>query len=131
MDDLIKLQDAAKRLGISRSRLYTLATSGKVPCVRIGGQGRLMFRSADLDEQLKPRQSQPTPTPGVVETLYAEADIDAEPTDAQPTLDFGITPEEMEVMLRAAFKALIEVRAKAEMQRPGITTNPETAKDGK
>jgi len=103
MADLIKLQDAAKRLGISRSRLYTLASTGKIPVVRIGGQGRLMFRSADLDEQLKPRQS---PMPGVVETISAEAD-----TDAEPTLDLGITEWEMEVCLRAAFKALIEVRA--------------------
>jgi excisionase family DNA binding protein len=100
MDELIKLQDAANRLGISRSRLYTLASQGKVPCVRIGGQGRLMFRSVDIDEQLKPW----TQTPGLVD-LRAEAD------DAEPTLDLGITEAEMEVCLRAAFKALIEVRA--------------------
>jgi excisionase family DNA binding protein len=99
MERLLKLQEAADRLGISRSRLYTLASRGKIPCVRIAGQGQIKFRVADIEEQLKPR----TPTPDLVD-LRAEAD------DGEPTPDLGITPEEMEVMLRAAFKALAEVR---------------------
>jgi len=103
MDELLKIEEAARRLNISRSRLYILASQGKIPVVRIGGQGRLMFRSVDIEEQLKPRQL--APTPGVIETISAEAD------DATPTLDLGITEEEMEVCLRAAFKALIKVRA--------------------
>jgi excisionase family DNA binding protein len=117
VEGLIKLQDAAKRLGISRSRLYALASQGKVPCVRIGGQGRLMFREEDIAAQLRPRQSQPTQTLEGLHIFAEAADIDAQ-EPSQPPQD-EITPAEMEAMLRAAFKALAEVRAKAKLRTEG------------
>jgi excisionase family DNA binding protein len=111
----LKLSEAAKFLGISRSRLYTLANSGKVPSVRIGGQGRIMFLKSELEAQLKPQlPAQPPKVYDLFFNLLQEA---------------GITPDDMVAMLRAAHRAFIEGRMKAELQRLGIPTNQETVKN--
>jgi excisionase family DNA binding protein len=54
VERLIPLKEAAQLLSLSRSRLYDLATSGKVPCHQVGGTGKLLFRPSELELALKP-----------------------------------------------------------------------------
>lgn len=45
-EKLLTLAEAAERTGLTRSRLYELATSGAVPCV--DGAGGMLFRASEL-----------------------------------------------------------------------------------
>jgi len=48
--DLLKPTEVARRLGVSRSWLYTAAADGRIPAVRLGGpSGPLRFVAADLE----------------------------------------------------------------------------------
>jgi excisionase family DNA binding protein len=50
---VLRMADAAKVLGISRSKIYALAARGDVPVVRIGGSLRIPAAALDrwLDER--------------------------------------------------------------------------------
>lgn len=51
--DLLKPNDVARRLGVSRTWLYTAAKDGRIPSVRIGGpDGPLRFVPEDLEAWL-------------------------------------------------------------------------------
>jgi excisionase family DNA binding protein len=39
-DEIITLNEAAKLLKCSRSKIYTLMAKGDIPCFRVGGQYR-------------------------------------------------------------------------------------------
>jgi excisionase family DNA binding protein len=50
---LLKPTEVARRLGVSRTWLYTAAKDGRIPSVRIGGpDGPLRFVPEDLDAWL-------------------------------------------------------------------------------
>lgn len=52
--DLLKPNEVAGRLGVSRSWVYEAAKDGRIPCVRVGGpDGPLRFIEHDLDEWLE------------------------------------------------------------------------------
>src|ERR1017187_3952943 len=46
LETLLTLREASERLGLTRSRLFELATSGTVPCV--DGAGGMLFRASEL-----------------------------------------------------------------------------------
>lgn len=47
---LLKPAEVAEMLGVSRSWLYEVAKSGRIPCVRLGGvDGPVRFRRAELE----------------------------------------------------------------------------------
>ena len=47
--EVLKPNDVAASLGVSRSWLYEAAKEGRIPCVRLGGpDGPLRFIAADL-----------------------------------------------------------------------------------
>jgi excisionase family DNA binding protein len=50
---VMRMADAAKALGISRSKVYSLASAGQIPVVRIGGSLRVPSVALDrwLEEQ--------------------------------------------------------------------------------
>lgn len=51
--NLLKPNDVAKRLAVSRAWVYEAARTGRIPSVRIGGEdGPLRFIPEDLDEWL-------------------------------------------------------------------------------
>ena len=50
--EFLTLLEASQKLRISRSRLYELANSGKVPCSQINGRGKLLFRQSELESAL-------------------------------------------------------------------------------
>jgi excisionase family DNA binding protein len=63
---LLTPSDVALRLGVSRSWLYAAAKTGRVPCVRLGGEdGPLRFVEADLAAWLR-RARRVTPEAGSV-----------------------------------------------------------------
>jgi len=45
--ELLRIEEVARRLGLSRSKTYALAASTALPTVRVGGSIRV--RRADLD----------------------------------------------------------------------------------
>lgn len=50
MDALIKPNDMAARLGVSRTWLYAAARDGRIPSIRMGGdEGPLRFVAEDID----------------------------------------------------------------------------------
>ena len=52
--DLLKPNDVARRLGVSRSWIYDAAATGRIPCVRLGGpDGPLRFVPGDVDAWLE------------------------------------------------------------------------------
>lgn len=52
-DDLLKVKDAAKRIGLSARTLYALAAAGKIACYRLGvGDSAVRFAPSDLDAYL-------------------------------------------------------------------------------
>lgn len=51
---LIRPEDAAHRLALSRAMIYKLLASGELPCVTIGRSRRV--RLADLERFVKTRQ---------------------------------------------------------------------------
>jgi excisionase family DNA binding protein len=52
--DLLKPTDVARRLGVSRSWVYDAASSGRIPCVRLGGpDGPLRFLPDDIEAWLE------------------------------------------------------------------------------
>lgn len=61
-DDVLALdlRQAAKALGVSVRTVWTLASQGRIPCVRIGGvgRGRLMFPRKALEEWLLQQTAQ-------------------------------------------------------------------------
>lgn len=51
--DLLKANDVAKRLAVSRAWVYEAARTGRIPAVRIGGDdGPLRFVPDDIDRWL-------------------------------------------------------------------------------
>lgn len=51
--DLLKPNDVAKKLAVSRAWVYEAARTGRIPSVRIGGEdGPLRFVPEDIDEWL-------------------------------------------------------------------------------
>jgi excisionase family DNA binding protein len=61
--DLLKPNDVARRLAVSRSWVYEAASAGRIPSVRIGGEhGPLRFVPEDIDAWLA--ESRATWTPG-------------------------------------------------------------------
>jgi excisionase family DNA binding protein len=48
MKQLIKVPEAARRLGLSRTMLYKLIREGVLPCVRIGRTVRVDSSTLDL-----------------------------------------------------------------------------------
>ena len=48
----LNLREAAALLRLSRSRLYELANTGKVPCFQLEGRGKILFRTAELEAAL-------------------------------------------------------------------------------
>lgn len=56
--ELLKPADVAQRLGVSRSWLYEAARQGRVPCLRLGGEGGpLRFSEEDLAAWLERNHS--------------------------------------------------------------------------
>jgi excisionase family DNA binding protein len=52
--DLLKPNDIARRLGVSRSWVYDAAKAGRIPCVRLGGpDGPLRFLREDVEVWLE------------------------------------------------------------------------------
>ena len=49
MSPLIPIAEAARLLGISRSKLYELCTAGKVPHIKLAGCSRVLFRLEALE----------------------------------------------------------------------------------
>ena len=51
---LLKPNEVARRLGVSRSWVYEAARAGRIPCVRLGGvDGPVRFVPADVDRWLE------------------------------------------------------------------------------
>ena len=58
---LLRVDEAAGRLGISRARAYALVQSGELPSVRLGRSLRVPVRQLDewVDEQVRAARSAP------------------------------------------------------------------------
>ena len=57
---LLKPAEVIERLGVSRSWLYEAARSGRIPCVRLGGEsGPVRFPANDLERWLEHARSDP------------------------------------------------------------------------
>ncbi len=54
--ELLTIAEAATALRISRSKLYQLAEDGRVPTVRVPGCAKILFRRAELERALTPKQ---------------------------------------------------------------------------
>jgi excisionase family DNA binding protein len=60
--DLLKANDVARRLAVSRAWVYEAARTGRIPSVRIGGQeGPLRFVPEDIDRWLAEARADWTP----------------------------------------------------------------------
>jgi excisionase family DNA binding protein len=116
-EKLIGLRDAAKMLGISRSRCYQLVQEGRLPVIQIGGDGgRMQFRAKDIEAQLQPKlRPQPAQKLDILDLI----------------IQAGISPDELVAMLKAAHKAFLDSRMKAEMQTLGLLPTQEPAKEAK
>ena len=62
-DHLLKPAEVIERLGVSRSWLYEAANSGRIPCVRLGGdRGPVRFPAEDLERWIEQaRSDRPVP----------------------------------------------------------------------
>ena len=49
--DLLRVREVARKLGLSEPHVYTLATAGSLPSVKLGRAVR--FRSADVDRFIR------------------------------------------------------------------------------
>ncbi len=59
---LLKPAEVIERLGVSRSWLYEAANSGRIPCVRLGGdRGPVRFPADDLERWLEQARSDRLP----------------------------------------------------------------------
>ncbi len=58
---LLTVSDVAQWLSVSRSLVYQLVESGKLPVYRIGnGRGAVRFRPEDIDEYISSCRTEPT-----------------------------------------------------------------------
>ncbi len=53
--EYLDVREAAQVLRLSRSRVYQLATEGKLKPLQLQPGGRLLFRASDLEQALKPK----------------------------------------------------------------------------
>jgi excisionase family DNA binding protein len=62
--DLLKANDVAQRLAVSRAWVYEAARTGRIPSVRIGGEdGPLRFVPDDIDQWLADARAEWSPAP--------------------------------------------------------------------
>jgi excisionase family DNA binding protein len=62
--DLLKANDVAQRLAVSRAWVYEAARTGRIPSVRIGGRaGPLRFVPEDIDRWLEAARAEWSPAP--------------------------------------------------------------------
>lgn len=56
---LMRIEEVAQMLGISRARAYTMAANGELPCVRIGRSRRVPVRQLEawIEEQVVDAQA--------------------------------------------------------------------------
>ena len=54
---LVKVAEAAKRLGTSPDTVRRLVKLGELPVVRFGQHGHLRFRSEDIERLCEPRKA--------------------------------------------------------------------------
>jgi excisionase family DNA binding protein len=60
--DLLKANDVARRLAVSRAWVYEAARTGRIPSVRIGGEdGPLRFVPDDIDQWLADARAEWSP----------------------------------------------------------------------
>ncbi len=51
---MLRIRQVAERLGISQALVYSLVSSGKIGCYRIGlGRGAIRFREEDVEAYLQ------------------------------------------------------------------------------
>ena len=55
LDDYCTLEDAANRLGVSKSQVSRLAANGRIDCIRPGGSMVLLLRSSVEQYRVKRR----------------------------------------------------------------------------
>ena len=72
---MLSVKEAAKRMGVSASKLYQLASERKVAHFRIGG--KIVFLESDLEAYLlacriEPKGRTSSPPPGPFKNLNAE-----------------------------------------------------------
>ena len=69
MEALIKPNDLAARLGVSRTWLYDAARDGRVPSIRVGGEhGPLRFVAEDIDRWINQARSEWRPGGAAITT---------------------------------------------------------------
>jgi len=54
MKEIMKADETAEMLRISRSGLYSLVAKGDVPAIRLFGRRNLRFKRADIERLLMP-----------------------------------------------------------------------------
>lgn len=55
MEPFLTIQEAAAALRLSRSRIYQLATEGRIPSHQVTEHGKLLFRRSELEAALTKR----------------------------------------------------------------------------
>jgi excisionase family DNA binding protein len=71
MDTFLKPNDVARRLGVSRAWVYDAARDGRIPSVRIGGEGGpVRFIESDLDAWIEQARAIWQPGDSAKQTLH-------------------------------------------------------------
>ena len=59
--ELLRVEQAAKRLNVSSASVYRWVREGRLPCVQLGGPGApLRISSDELERLLRPAPTDPT-----------------------------------------------------------------------
>ncbi len=58
-DKLLKVDEAARELKVSRHTVYRAIKAGELPAVTLGENGRYRIRSSDLDDFLRVAEPRP------------------------------------------------------------------------
>ena len=100
-DHLLKPAEVIERLGVSRSWLYEAANSGRIPCVRLGGdRGPVRFPAEDLERWLEQARRE-RPAPRDTGPRHATSGTDASRRRAQGLAATGGSGQQLALSLFA------------------------------
>jgi excisionase family DNA binding protein len=89
MDDLLRPQQVASKLNVSRQWVYNAAADGRIPSVRLGHpDGPVRFIERDIDAWIEQARAAWQPGDSSASTLRRASDVphETDPTEASPTL---------------------------------------------
>lgn len=105
-DHLLKPAEVIERLGVSRAWLYAAANSGRIPCVRLGGdRGPVRFPAEDLERWIEQARSDRLVRQDTRPERRAPSGIEASRRRAEASAPTGGSAQQLALSLLASSDA--------------------------